>query len=439
MMRYRKTVTIAVVALASAGLAGSRIVATRAHAAVPHAMAMTAAEQLRQRDLQIKAWKQALDADPESAIALAQLAGLYQQRGRESGTYENYAQAEAYARQSLKLRTQRNGMTYVTLTSALLAQHKFVEAHMVAHDIVSMDAETPEYRAVLAETELELGDYVAARRSFEHLLADRTHLSIAPRIARWSEMTGHLAEARDLLQGSMAAAQTRGSLPPEQVAWFALRVAELELRAGQMRAARAALDKGLALVPGDFRLLGAMARLEYAQGDNKAAIDFGERSIAERMDPITLGVLSEAYAAMGDSAKASDYTAAMQMVVAGQPGPYHRAWSLFLLDHDRNIPEVLQKAQEEIAIRKDIYGYDILGWALYKSHRYREAMDAAHAALQLNTPDANLWYHAGMIAYSLGLHDEAKTDLNRALEVNPMFNPQHAADARSALEAMKHE
>lgn len=434
-MRYRKTV-ITMAVLLAAGAAGSRIVASRAAAAVPHAMVMTATEQLRQRDLQIKAWSEALKADPESAISLAQLAGLYLQRGRESGNYENYSQAEALARRSLKLRTQRNGMTYVTLSSALLAQHKFAEARMVAHDIVELYPETPEYRALLGETALELGDYAAARKAFNGVLANRTHLSIAPRLARWSELNGRVNEARELLEGAMMEARTR-NLPPEQMAWFHLRVAELELHAGNMRAARSAIDAGLALVPEDFRLLGAMARLKSAEGDNDGAIEYGERSIPERMDPVTLGLLSDAYAASGDQSKAEDYSASMQLVVTGQPGPYHRAWSVFLLDHDRDIPEVLAKAQEEIAMRRDIYGYDILGWALYKSHRNGEAADAARAALQLNTPDATLWFHAGMIERAVGNNAAAITDLTRALEINDRFHPVHAKEARAALKELK--
>lgn len=437
MTRYRKSAAVAaIVAVAIAGVATTRMLQGRAEAAMPKPLAMSAAEQLRQRDLQIAAYTQALDADPVSAIALAQLSGLYLQRGRESGNYENYEQAEAYARRSLGLRTQRNGMTYVTLSSALLAQHKFVEARMIAHDVVTLDPETPQYRALLGETELELGDYAAARKTFGNLRANRTHLSIAPRLARWAEINGRLTEARELLRGAMVQARSR-KLPPEQVAWFHLRVAEMELRSGNTDDARTAIEQGLSLVPDDFRLLGAMARLKNSLGDAAGTIEYGERSIAERMDPITLGVLSDAYAAQGNGAKSADYAAAMQLVVTGQPGPYHRAWSIFLLDRDRDVPEVLKKAQEEIAIRRDVYGYDILGWALYKSHRYAEAAEAARAALQLNTPDASLWYHAGMIEAALNNETAARTDLERALEINPRFHAEHAAIARATLKAMR--
>ena len=74
---------------------------------------------------------------------------------------------------------------------------------------------------------------------------------------------------------------------------------------------------------------------------------------------------------MGDSSKAQQYYRTMELVVTQQPGPFHRAWSLFLLDHDREVPRVLAKVREEIQTRKDIYGYDLLAWALYKSGDHR--------------------------------------------------------------------
>ena len=80
-----------------------------------------------------------------------------------------------------------------------------------------------------------------------------------------------------------------------------------------------------------------------------------------------------------------------------QPGAYHRAWSLYLLDHNLQVNDVLQKAQEELRDRKDVYGYDIVAWALEKSGRHAEAQEALRHALRLHTPDPLLRHHAEVI------------------------------------------
>ena len=123
--------------------------------------------------------------------------------------------------------------------------------------------------------------------------------------------------------------------------------------------------------------------------------------------------------------------------MAGQLGPYHRAWSLFLLDHNRRVPEVLENVQDELVSRKDIYGYDLLAWALYKSGRDAEAESAIKSALKLGTRDAMLFYHAGMIERSLGNNATARAYLENALALNPYFHPTQPAEIRSVLKGME--
>lgn len=438
-MKRRYIIAIAITAAAAVASVGAHRVAAHERTSPRQSTRLTAAEQLRQRDLQIAGWQLALDADSTSAIALGQLAGLHLQRGRESGNYEDFLRAESLAARSLAFRKNRNGKSYVTLASSLLAQHRFTEALQAAQAVVEQEPEVAEYRALLGEVQLELGDYNGARKSFASLHRYRTHLSIAPRLARFAEVTGRTAEARKLLHEATAAALDRPDLPPEQVAWFHLRTGEIEARAGRPRSARDAFTRGLSIAPDDHRLLSALARLELTQGQPRRGAELGERSLAARMDPVTLGTLSQAYELLGDSARAGEYFRAMEVTVAGQPGAYHRAWSLFLLDHDRRVPEVLAKAREELTFRKDVYGYDLLAWALFRERRYAEARTAARQALRMGTEDASLYYHAAMIERALGDRAAAADYLSRAVSINADFDPIHGPIARESLGRLRSE
>ena len=143
-----------------------------------------------------------------------------------------------------------------------------------------------------------------------------------------------------------------------------------------------------------------MSRLELSRGHWKRAIAYGEAAVALSLDPATLGVLADAHAAAGDSAKSADYARTMELVVLGQPGAYHRAWSLYLLNHDRQVASVLANVEAEIAGRQDVYGYDLLAWALYKNSRNCEARDAMRHALSLGTKEPMLLEHADAIGGS---------------------------------------
>ena len=390
--------------VAAALLSGAAVMHGVLRAAAAHAAARTELTETARRDADIAFFARRVAADPIGAADRARLAALYLQRGRETGDFGDYRRAEQLARRSLALRVAHNGNTYGLLTAALLAQHRFLEALAAARALVALEPHVPRHQAVLAEIELELGRYREARALFDSLWPARNDLAVAPRVARWAELTGRTELARRLLDRALADARGRADLPAEQLAWFHLRVGDLALRHGRLEDAAWALRAGLAARPGDYRLLAALARLEAARGRWRRAIAYGEDAIAAVPDPATFGLISDAYQALGDSITAAQYAHAMEVAVAGQPGQWHRAWSLFLLDHERRVPEVLARVRAELATRTDVYGYDLLAWALHRAHRDGEARAAMTRALALGTEDPQLRAHAAAIAQGL---DEA--------------------------------
>ncbi len=84
-------------------------------------------------------------------------------------------------------------------------------------------------------------------------------------------------------------------------------------------------------------------------------------------------------------------------------GVYDRTLSLFLVEHRlRSGPGPGPRRRPRSQVRKDVYGYDALAWALLANDRPAEADDAMTTALAFGTRDAKLLYHAGMIKAALG-------------------------------------
>jgi len=376
-------------------------VLTRSGAAAGTAAAAGGMSAAARRDADIAFFARRVAADPIGAADRARLAALYLQRGRETGDFGDYRRAEQLAHRSLALRVAHNANTYGTLTAALLAQHRFVEALAAAGALAAREPGMPRHQAALAEIDLELGRYREARALFDSVWPARHDLAVAPRLARWADLTGRTELARRLLDQALADARRRTDLPVEQLAWFYLRVGDLALRHGRLADAERALRSGLAARPGDYRLLAALARLGAARGERRRAVAYGEDAIGAVPDPATFGLISDAYGALGDSSTAGQYTHAMEVAVGGQPGQWHRAWSLFLLDHERRVPEVLDRVRTELRTRRDVYGYDLLAWALHRAHRDGEAQVAMARALALGTDDPQLRGHAAAIAAAL--------------------------------------
>jgi tetratricopeptide (TPR) repeat protein len=418
-LRPSRRSTLVVRGLVAAGvvvaLACRRSNAVRA----PAIQAVPVLSESEKRELDIEFYQARASADPAGATDLARLASLYLQRSRDTGDPRDAARAEGAARRSLHNRRAHNDQAAQVLASSLLAQHRFDEALVVAGELRDDDPASASRRAAVAEIEMEMGQYDSARVAFDSLATSRNDLSVAPRLARWAEIEGRPDEARRLMRHALALARHAAWLPSEQVAWFWLRSGDIEFRMGHFAAADSAYAQGLAAHPDDYRVLAAMSRLAATRHDWPAAIDFGNRAIASSLDPATLGTLSDAYEAMGDTARAAELARALDVAVRSQPGAYHRAWSLFLLDHHRQLGTVHRKIVAELRTRRDVYAYDLYAWSLHTQGRDAEALRASHRALAEGTQDAQLLYHASVIERATGHAAEASEHLTRARTLNP--------------------
>lgn len=420
-LRYR-WLALALVVAAAAG--GAMVLRVRSAPAIATTPRLTPAQLL---DSNIAFYEGVAKRDPTGGMALGQLALFYMRRARATGDYQDVLRSEAAARMSLEHRGAHNTRARQALAASLLSEHRFGDALGIAQDLAERDASNAAFRASLGEIQMELGHYDDARATFASVAGNASDLSVAPRLARWAELQGHPDSAYRLMNASLLAIIDRRDVPAEQKAWFWLRTGDLQFRRGRIEEAASAYQRGLATHPDDYRLLTAIAKLEAARHEWQKAIDFGERAVAVSFDPATLGVMSDAYAALGDSAKANEYAHAMEIAVSKQATAYHREWSLFLLNHGRRVSEVLAKTQEELKTRQDIYGYDALAWALHASGRDRAARDAMSHALALGTQDAMLFYHAAMIDRALGSREVAARELERAHTLNP-YLPMGAAE-----------
>lgn len=385
------------------------------------------------RDADISFYEARVANDPYGARDRAVLGALYLGRGRATGNEKDYRRAERLARESYRTRRKRNDAAASVLASALMAQHRFVEAHAVLLEVLDRAPSEPASEATLGEIALELGRYREADSIFASLSVIRTTPAVAPRYARWLELNGHSGEARELLTALRRSLEGGYRVQGEQLAWFDLRLGDLAFRNGRLDLAAESYARGLDAAPGDPRLLTGLAQLSAAKGDWPTAIALGEQSLGALFDPVTLGLLADSYEATGDTAKAGEYTRAMDIAVSHQPGAYHRGWALFLLDHHRRVDDMVTRALRELKTRQDVYGCDVAAWALHQAGRDREAMAWADSALTRGTRDGLLHFHAGMIALALADSTRARTELMTALEINPQFHPRHAGEARGAL------
>ena len=334
--------------------------------------------------------------DPYSAGDRSRLGSLLLSRARATGRYEDLVAAERIARASVALRRGRNRGGALVLTNALMGQHRFREALVEAEQLEQEDAADLTITSLCGEILLELGRYEDARQRFARI-GITTNLAAQMRLARWREVTGDVEGARQLLLDARSRAVGAFGLSREQRAWFELRVAEFALRYGHPADADEALARGFAIAPEDYRLHAVAAKAALSRRQWHDAAEHAGRSLDAHFDPAALALLAQAERGRGDSAAAREAGDAMVSSVQAQPGAWHRAWSLALLDEGRALDAVLAQARQDLGQRQDVYAWDLYAWALHRTGDDAGARTAMSHALATGIRDPLLLSHARVI------------------------------------------
>jgi pentatricopeptide repeat protein len=376
--------------------------------------------------------------DPDDFIAFNKLAGYYLLRLRETGDLTWLELATRAARSSLKaIPAEQNPGGLSALIQAEFAAHEFAPARDHAEQLAKIEPGKGYPYLLLGDALVELGDYERARSAFREMerrgsadVAGRT------RLARMAALGGDTARAERLYTEALAFAVEMVPPSRETVAWCRWQLGETAFGVGDYDQAEKHYRDSLTTFPDYYRALAGLGRAMAAKGDLNGAIEQYERAIRILPDPAFVAALGDLYQIAGRTKEAeAQYALCEQMAKISRASGqlYNRQLALFYADHDLKSDEAYQLAKREYEARGDIYGADALAWAALKAGKIDEAQKMIKEALRLGAQDAKLFYHAGMIARASGDRRAARDYLQRALKLNPQFDPRQAQVAKQAL------
>jgi tetratricopeptide (TPR) repeat protein len=318
-------------------------------------------------------------------------------------------------------------------------RHDFHAAATHAARAVALDPRDGDAWGVLGDAWLELGRYERAADAYDAMMRIKGDLSSFARRAALKNLRGDADGAIEDLRLAVASGRAERQ-PRESVAWAEWQLGAEHFAIGQLDAAEAQYHAALATFPGYHRALAGLAEVRAAQRRPDEAIDLYERAIAATPVPEHAAALGDLHASMGRAAeaeKAYELVEHIGRLSAANQAIHNRQLAAFYADHGRQLDRALALARAELEVRQDIYGHDVLAWALYKLGRWQEAIAPMDEALKLGTRDAKLFFHAGMIHRAAGNTTLARDYLARALATNPHFHVLHApAAARVLAEAV---
>ncbi len=362
----------------------------------------------------------------------AQLGWLMLQRTRENGDPDLYARAEKAFAEAL----QRNPAQVDALLgqgALALSRHAFADAIEWGRKALVHNPYRAQAYGVIGDGQLELGRYGEAAQTIQKMVDLRPDIASYSRVSYVRELNGDMPGAID----AMSRAVVAGNPGSEARAWAQVQLGLLHFDRGDLTRAEVEFNGVLSYLPNYPHALAALARIRNAQGNTSAAIQLYERALKLLPVPEHAQALGEIHMQLGQANQArAQFDLARTLYTLGESGgtdvTLERA--RFETDHG-DAAKALTLARAAHLQRATIHSADALAWALHRNGRHIEAAILMRHALRLNTQDAMLHFHAGMIDAARGETASAKAHLSRALALNPHFSPAAAAEARAWLRA----
>ena len=382
-------------------------------------------------DTSIESLQGQLRDEPHNFPAYLSLAHAYLQKVRETGDPSYYTKTEALLKQAALL-SPGDADLLATEGMLALARHDFAGGLKLGQQAVALHPESARFYGVVADAQIELGQYDAAWISLQKMVERRPDYNSYTRISYARELQGDTRGAIDAMQRAI----TAGSAVPENAAWAYVQLGNLWFGKGDLQQAQTNYDLAVQLLPDYAAGVAGKARIAAAQGNLPQAAELYGRAFA-RMPLAEYAIaLGDIDARRGDRQQAQrqyDLVTALDRLLAANGVNTDLETALFFADHGIDPRASLQKARAAYAARPSIQTADGLAWTLYKTGQAQEAQRYTAEALRLGTQDALKLFHAGMIARAVGQKDQARIYLTHALALNPYFSLIYSDEAATAL------
>ena len=382
-------------------------------------------------DRMVETLQKRIQIRPQDQVAYVQLADTYLQKVRETGDPSFYTKADAALQRALEL-DPNSASAMRVMGALLLSRHRFQDALEWAERSLKLDGHDANTYGVLGDAQLELGLYDKAFESFQAMVDLKPNLDSYARVSYARELVGDIDGSIEAMMKAISTGPPRG----ESTAWSRVQLGNLYFRSGHLDRAQEQYEAALKAFDGYRLAWASLGNVRAAKGEYDKAINYYESVVNIVPEPKTVAILGDLYSKIGENDKAKlqyDTVEFIADLAAINQQVYNRELILFYADHDMKLDEALDLAKKELEVRRDIYGYDALAWALFKNGRYQEAAEAIVEAMKLGTKDSNLDYHAGKIYFRLGDLDQAQHYLERALNLNSNFSVLYSDDATETL------
>jgi tetratricopeptide (TPR) repeat protein len=372
-------------------------------------------------DDQIAVYQKWLASGPANRSNQTLLAAAYIQKTRETYDFGYLNRAQTLIDRVLI--EQKDNYEALRLRNLVeLNLHHFANVADYSRQLTRSAPRDPQNWGTLGDALMEMGDYAGAADAYHTMMSLRPNLFSYNRMAYYRFVTGDADGAISIMEKAVASESSY----PENKAWCQTELGNLYFKTGRLAEAERAYRSATDTFPRLHAAHAGLGNVLSARDEIEAAIVSYQKAQALVPMPQYAASLSYLYEAAGMKVEARkqreliDLTYKMEQAASQKA---NRTLALLYADQNRNLDRALELARADLEIRRDVYTWDVMAWVLYKNQKYAEAVEAAQNALAMGTQEPMFYYHAAMIEKAAGMREQAGIHLEKALALNPKFDP----------------
>jgi tetratricopeptide (TPR) repeat protein len=371
-----------------------------------------------QEGINNETWKQIetlQETNIPSTEQLLSLSHLYFQAVRENANTSYFENIE----EILKILDQQQGddsFQDALRAQILLAKHDFKASKNIAENIVIKNPHIAEYKGILFDSLIELGEYEYAEQVLQEMIDIKPNANTFTRVAYLREIYGDLEGAIEIMEKAVLS----GSIYIENQAWNYSELGRLWNGIDEEKSLISYQRSKETLPNFAFAEIG-IAKHALKKGDDIKALKILDEALTRFPLPEIATLIGDIYEKNGDKEKSEIYYRIVEIGYESirQAGTNtDLELSQFLLERKRDLEKALQLAKKAYEDRPNIFTAGNLARGYYLKGEFKLAEKFSTESQTTGSKNSELMYHYQMIMWTAHKQKESIIYLKKIQEQN---------------------